>query len=102
MAHANSVERTRPGQINLLDVPGFRSDSLDSTDEFFGGSEGNRQQEDTVRINPADDKMRRDIQRARRTTDASSSGGQISLHDAACSLSTTCPRQIEGASNESA
>jgi hypothetical protein len=51
------VERTRPGQINLLGSQGFRSDSLYSPDHFFGGSAGKRQQQDTVWINPADDKM---------------------------------------------
>ena len=42
----------------MLDTEGFRCDSLDSSDHFFGGSAGKRQQQDTVRINPADDKMR--------------------------------------------
>jgi hypothetical protein len=51
------VERTGPGQINLLGSQGFRSDSLYSPDHFFGGSAGKRQQQDTVWINPADDKM---------------------------------------------
>src|SRR5262249_11903452 len=54
---APRVERTRPRQINLLGAKDFRSDSLDSPDHFVGGSAGKRQQQDTVRINPPDDKM---------------------------------------------
>src|SRR5215468_9820955 len=52
------MERTRPRQIELLHAKGLRGDSLDSPDHFFGGSASKRQQQDTVRINPADDKMR--------------------------------------------
>jgi hypothetical protein len=70
------VERTRPRQINLLRAEGFRSDSLNSPDHFFGGSAGKRQHQDTVRINPADDKMRNPMGKGLRLPGASASNYQ--------------------------
>jgi hypothetical protein len=65
------VERTRPRQINLLDAKDFRSDSLDSPDHFV--SAGKRQQQGTVRINPADDKIRNPMGKGLRLPGASAS-----------------------------
>src|SRR6516162_7279867 len=52
------MECPRPRQINLLGAKGSTGDPLDSPNHFFGGSAGKRQQQDTVRLNPGDDKMR--------------------------------------------
>jgi hypothetical protein len=70
------MKRTRPRQINLLGTKSFRSDSLDSPDHFFGGSAGKRQQQDTVRINPADDKMRNPMGKGLRLPGASAGNHQ--------------------------
>src|SRR5262245_60211288 len=51
------MERTRPGEINLLGPESFRSDSADAPDHFFGGASGERQQQDAMRINPLDHKV---------------------------------------------
>jgi hypothetical protein len=55
---------------------GFRSDSRDSPDHFFGGSAGKRQQQDAVRINPADDKMRNPMGKGLRLPGAGASNHQ--------------------------
>jgi len=65
------VERTRPRQINLLGAWGFRGDPLHSPDHLLGGSAGKRQKQDTVRINPADDKMRNPMGKGLRLPGAS-------------------------------
>ena len=73
---ANSMERTRPRQINLLGAKSCRRNSLDSPDHFFGGSAGKRHQQDTVRINPADDKMRNPTGKGLRLPGASAGNHQ--------------------------
>jgi hypothetical protein len=59
-----------------LHAKGFSGDSLDSPDHFFGGSAGKRQQQDAVRINPADDKMRNPMGKGLRLPGTSPSNHQ--------------------------
>ena len=70
------MECTRPPQIALLRAKGFNGDPLDSPNHFFGGSAGKRQQQDTVRLNPGDDKMRNAMGKGLRLPRAGASNHQ--------------------------